>query len=280
MPRTGNMKLGGRLICLFVGDNKSGKTGALATFPGPVKIYNFDGPGRMQPIAFLYPDLDIEYVNVGPKTVNHPDPDLCVMSFVDFCKEFESLQDNCPYGTIGIDSFTSLSNTAVTFQLMARLGDDWTLAKVKTTKGGLPIASWDEFNGETTAVAMILDVAKILPCHVIMTAHPIPKTEVNAAGEVIRRYSTLAAFGTKVDKIVPGYFTEIWRFIPESSMTPGEKARYYFYTQPVGVDFASTALPLPGKVEITKPRRAYDVVVEELKKSANTVILGSPVVKS
>jgi hypothetical protein len=267
MPRTGNMELGGRLICLFVGENKSGKTAALATFPGPIKIYNFDGPGRMTPIKYLYPDIDLEYVNVGPKAINHPNPDLCVISFVDFCQEFERLQDNCPYGTVAIDSFTSLSTTAVTFQLMARLGDSWNMGKMKTTKGGLPIASWDEFNGETTAVAMILDVAKILPCHVVMTAHPLPKTETNKDGEVIRRYTTIASFGTKVDKIVPGYFTEIWRFIPESSLTPGEKARYYFYTTPVGVDYASTALPLPGKVEITKPRRAYQEVVDLLKKA-------------
>lgn len=265
MARTSQLKLGGRLIVLMIGKNKSGKTIALASFPLPMKIYNFDGPGRMHPIKLMYPELDIEYVNVGVATVHHPDPEWEVMSFVDFCDDFANLQDSCPYQTVALDSFTSLTTTAVNFQLAARIGTNkWSTSTVKKTKGGLPIASWDEFNGETSAVSMILDVAKTLPCHIVMTAHPLPKTETNKEGEVIRRWTTIAAYGHKVDKIVPGYFSEIWNFIPESSPVPGEKAKYSFYTVPVGLDDAATALPLPGKVDITN-RRAFNVVQDLLK---------------
>ena len=260
MASTKNIKLlDRRLIVMGVGHNKSGKTVGLCTMPGKGKIYNFDGPGRMQPIAHMWPELDIEYENVGPKEIDSPDEDKRVMSFIQFCKEFENLQDNCPYDWIGIDSFTSFTMTAVNFQLFTRMGGDWTLAKMKKTKGGLPIASWDEFNGEASMFGMIMDVAKVLPCSVWMTAHPLVKSETNTAGELVRRYVTLASFGMKVNQMAPGYFTEIWRFEREVNTDPnGPPINYTVYTQPssgegVG-EFGSTALPLPISIDITNKK--------------------------
>lgn len=274
MPNTRDIKmLDRRLIVMGVGHNKSGKTCALATMPGKGKIYNFDGPGRMQPIMHMWPDLEVEYDNVGPKKIDHPDPDRCVVSFIEFCKEFESLQDNCPWDWIGIDSFTSFTTTAVNFQLFNRMGVGWNIGMVKNTKGGLPVASWDEFNGEASIFGMVMDVAKTLPCSVWMTAHPITKSETTKEGELIRRYVTLASFGMKVNQIAPGYFTEIWRFEREINLDPNavHPVSYKVYTQPTtgeGVgEFGSTALPLPRSIDITD-RKLFVEIDDILKRES------------
>lgn len=222
----------------------------------------------MQTIREDYPDLDIEYVNVGAREINHPDPDLCVLGFDDACQKITELQSHCPYGTVVVDSFTSLSNTAVTFQLMARLGGRFDLKNVKKTKGGLPTAGFDEFNGETTVISLMLDVFKVLPCNVVWTAHPIPKTETNKEGEVTKRYHTIAAYGHKVDKIVPGYFTEIWRFEYNVSAIPGQKPSYKIYTVPGAEGVGSTALGLPGEIDVTD-KNLWEVIQNELKAKTN-----------
>lgn len=271
MPNTQDIPLiGRRMMLMAVGHNKSGKTAAMATMPGKGKIYNFDGAGRMQSIKHLWPELSIDYENVGPKEISSPEPDKCVMSFIQFCKEFEALQDRCDYDWIGIDSFTSFTMTAVNFQLFTRLGSDWSVSKIKKTKGGLPIASWDEFNGEASIFGMIMDVAKALPCSIWLTAHPLVKSETNAAGELVRRYVTLASFGMKVNQMAPGYFTEIWRFEREVNPEPNtdKPVIYKVYTQPTsgeGVgEFGSTALPLEREMDITN-RKLFDVIDKHLQ---------------
>jgi hypothetical protein len=165
MPST-DLDLGDRIMAMFVGPNGEGKSVAAASFPGPIKFYDFDG--RMKPIKLFYPNLDVQYVTVGPKAI----PAKGIIDFLDFCREFEDLQDRCPWATVVIDSFTNLSNTAITWLRVRGGFDDF---KGKKTLSGLPLPGFDRYNGETTSLAQILDVAKVLPCNMVVTAHPIVK---------------------------------------------------------------------------------------------------------
>jgi len=231
-------------MAMFMGGNGDGKSVAAASFPGPIKFFDFDG--RMKPIKLFYPNLDVQYVTVGPKAI----PAKGIIDFLQFCVEFENLQDRCPWATVVIDSFTNLSNTAITYQLRVRGGfDDF---KGKKTVSGLPIPGFDEYNGETTSLSQILDVAKILPCNVIMTAHPIQK--MMDEGGKSKRYTSIASYGNKIASIAPTYFDEIWAFERDGE---GLDSKRLVWTG--GRTMTKTALPLPGVLDITG-KRLYPLI--------------------
>lgn len=242
MPRTCDLELGGRFMGLFIGPNGCGKTIAAASWPGRTMIYDFDG--RVRPIRFFYPNRkDIEYITVGAvKDSRNPS----VIGFKEWCDDFEDLQDRCDYDNIIVDSVTSLTATAVMFQLGMK-GE----GQGKKVAGGIKVPTWDEFNGETSVMHQILEVAKILPCNVIFTAHPIAKSELGADGKTMRRHNSIACFGNKTPSIVPGFFDEIYTFSVEPPDAPGDPAKRYITTQPNGVDVGKSALPLPRIIEIT-----------------------------
>lgn len=232
---------------LFVGPNGSGKTIAAASFPGPIMIWDFDG--RVEPIKKFFPGRDdIEYWTVGLDDNARRD----VIGFKTWCARFEALQDNCPYETIIIDSYTAYSATAVFHQMGMHDSD------VKRTKGGLPIPDWDEYKGETGVFLQTLEIAKILPCNVIVTAHPVSKAQTKKQGgstnEVLAsmiRASTLATYGWKTDSFLPNYFNEMYYFHTDVTSQVAMANRYLVQTVSAGEIVAKTALPLPAIIDIS-----------------------------
>lgn len=268
MPFTCDIILGGRFMGLFVGPNGTGKTIAAASWPGPTLILDFDG--RVAPVRYFYPNRkDIEYWTIGLDGDTRPD----VMGFTDFCKKMEQLQDNCPYETVIFDSYTAYSATAVMYQ-MGMHADD-----VKKTKGGLPIPDWDEYKGETGVMLQILEIAKILPCNFIATAHPVSKAKVTKQGgsvnEVLAsmvRGTTFATYGWKTDSFLPNYFNEIYYFWTDVSRQLGQTIDRKVQTVSAGEITAKRALPLPDVMDTTdKPLfnviqahlKAYDLKLQE-----------------
>lgn len=225
-------------MCLFVGESGTGKTCAAASFPTPMKIFDFDG--RMKPIKLMYPDKDIEYDTYGPKNMQA------------FITEFNGLYDYCKYKTVVIDSLTSLSVSLINFQL--RFRDQKGAKKVG---GGIVVTGWDEINGETVSVCQVLDICKMLPSHVILTAHPITKTEI--VDGLSKRSRALVAYGPKVGSLVPGYFDEVYHFTVEPPISLKERAKHIIVTQNIGEELAKSALPLPTSIDITN-KPLYDLL--------------------
>jgi len=248
MPRTIDIELGGRIMALFISDNGNGKTVAAASFPGPIKFFDFDG--RMQPVKKFYPRrADIEYITVGVENRGSE-----VIGLLEFCREYEDLQGNCPWATVVIDSLTAFTACSVAFQM----GIKGAGGKGKKLAGGIQVPTWDEFNGETSLVQQVLEVSKILPCHVIFTAHPIEKS-VSDGGNTLRKARSIAAYGTKTPSLVPIYFNEIYQFGIEPPSAPDLPPTRFIITQPTGRDMAKTALPLPPRIEITN-RQLYPII--------------------
>jgi hypothetical protein len=258
MPSTFDIELGGRIMALFISDNGNGKTVAAASFPGPIKFFDFDG--RMQPVKLFYPNRrDITYDIVGIDTQRPNAGYPGCISFMDFAREFEDLQDRCPWATVVIDSITALTATAVGFQLGIKSKE----GKGKKLSSGIQVPSWDEFNGETSVVQQILDVAKVLPCNVIFTAHPVDKS-VDVGG-TLKKARSIAAYGTKTPSLVPIYFNEIYQFGIEPPNAPDAPAQRFILTQPTGKDMAKTALPLPPRIDITS-KPLYPLLQEYCRK--------------
>lgn len=254
MPKTIDIQLGGRIMVMLKGDNGSGKTVAAASFPGPIKFFMFDG-SKLDAVKSFYPSrADIEYDIYGPREMKLRDSfgnPVHMKSLIQFAEEFNSLQDYCPYATIVLDSFTTFSVTCVTFQLDVRQSDKD--KRTALSKGGLVIPDFDEYKGETTLVTQSLDVSKVLPCHVIWTAHPLPKLETTGSGNSMKvtKSSSIAAYGAKTAAMAPSYFNEVWHLDVRANPTPGAPPWRNLHTASVGEHFAKTALPLPPVIDIT-----------------------------
>lgn len=274
MPNTRDLALGGRFMGMFIGENGCGKTIAEASWyeAGPIKIYDFDG--RMRPVKFMYPQANIEYTTVGAVR----NRDAGIIDYKDFCREFENLQDDCPWETVCIDSFTSMSVTAITYQLSDSIPESTREKVGRRTATGFKLPGFDEYNSETTSITQIIDVAKVLPCNVIFTAHPIIKTRTQDKKAIEIR--TIASYGNKIAGFAPGYFDEVYWFEVESSVNAGEPPQRKVFTQSSAGFFAKTALPLPGVIDITNKRlfreiqsalKAYDVKLQEVTRRTESV---------
>jgi hypothetical protein len=256
MPRTSDIVLGGRIMVMLKGDNGSGKTVLAASFPGPIKFFMFDG-SKLDVVKMFFPNrTDIEYDIFGARATKFRDANnqiVQIKSLIQFAEEFNALMDYCPWATVVLDSFTSFSVTCVTFQLDVRSSSADDKKNPLKSKGGLVIPDFDEYKGETTLVTQSLDVSKVLPCHVIWTAHPLPKLETSGQGAGMRvtKSSSIAAYGAKTAAMAPSYFNEVWHLETRiDSSAPGGRQRIV-HTQSTGEQFAKTALPLPVAFDVT-----------------------------
>lgn len=242
MAYTSDIVLGGRFVGLFIGNQGTGKTVAAASFPGPIMFYAFDD--RMAPVKRFYPNRkDIQYKTVGA----YPSRRRDYIDFRTFCDEFEAFQDRCDFATVVVDSLTSYTATVVRYCLNKK-GKD----KGRHLAGFIEVPTWDEFNAEAQAVVETIEISKILPAHIIFTAHPVDKTEILKSGgeELVRKTQSITAFGNKTPSFVPPYFDEIYNF-RKMNAGGGQDPRR-FVTCQAGEDvLCKTALPIPNEMEIT-----------------------------
>ena len=250
MPKTSDINLGERIFALFIGLPGSGKTLAGASFSGAGNVEFIDFDSRMKPVRLFYPEKQ----NISYTPFN-------MTNLEDFAyKYLPALMKNCPYKTVHLAGITSLTMTAITYQMNQKTGGD----KLKKTKGGLMVPSWDEFNGEAMVVSQVLDALKSLPCNVIVEAHPVNRISVSDGS----KYTSLVAFGPKVESLIPGYFDEIYYFSSYTDMN-GDLV-YKCRTKP-GIDspIAKTSLPLPAEFILSKedgqPIPLYDEITKALE---------------
>jgi hypothetical protein len=258
MANLKSKRLGGIFRGLFVGVTGVGKTVAAGSFPGPMMVYDFDD--RVEPLRQFYPNRDdIEYKTVVSGKVRHRRD---AINFKDWCQEFEDLQDRCDYETIIIDSFTSLSNCSIQYQMGINTDP-------KLSKGGIEIPFMDEYKGETQVASQILEVMKNLECHVIFTAHPVNKLMLTKPGEMesMRSYRSITAHGTKTPSFVPNYFNEMHYFYTKDVSQMGQKPSRMVCTIQTGDILAKTALPLPPVFEVTD--KPYYGVIQAFLKEHN-----------
>jgi hypothetical protein len=192
-------------------------------------MYFFDFDGRMNPIKFKYPDADIEYDTFGPK------------NFAAFKAKLEELARNPRFSAICLDSCTSLSISCVNYMLSVK---GQTPDKGKVLANLIPVTTWDEINGETVLFSQILDFLKGYPGTVIVTAHPVEKTEIGDKDKG-KKFKSLVAYGPKVASIVPNYFNEIYTFYTEVDVDPTKPSQRIVVTSDDGVNLGKTALPIP-----------------------------------
>jgi AAA domain len=240
-----------KFMVLLIGKPGSGKTLSGVSFheSGPMEFIDFDG--RMKPVKLYYPKARIHYSKFD------------VSNLEKFAYNYiPDLVKDCPYKNVQLAGITALSTVAISYQMFQRrAGND----PLKKTRGGLMVPSWDEFNGEAMIIGQVLDALKALPCNVFVEAHPVTRTDITKA----EKYTSLVAFGPKVESLIPGYFDEIWYFTSEFGIQGDLK--YVVYTKPSNeYPLAKTSLPLPGKFVLSddegRPISLYRLIKKELEK--------------
>lgn len=258
-----------RLKILLTGETGVGKTLVATSAPEPIFVFDYDG--RMAPVIRFHKGRNIKYVTV-----------TCD-NFFEASEYLDRLVDNCPYATVILDSFTFFTIVAVAIQIQMRSG-----ATGKKTKGGIEIPGFDEYNGETMAATTTLEALKQLPCHVIVTAHPVTKTTMQGGKSLVSR--TITSYGQKIASVAPGYFDEIYHIGIQSAIGPSDPVRRLLHTQHIGSDFARTALNLPGEIDITNrfdvfdhiislhnSREEADALITKLSSPTNPIMNPSPI---
>lgn len=239
MPNTREIDLWKAFKILLVGPNGRGKSIAAASFHelGPITFRDFDG--RMKPVKLIYPNADIDYVSYG---VNN------YKMFENWLEDIQKVPP--PFKTIVIDSLTGLSMTNVMYQLSVK-------GKLKVGAAGLPSTSWNEINNETVSIGKVLEVMKVMyekhGINVIVTAHPVTKTEIGEGDKETKRSESLVAYGPKIGGIAPGYFDEIYRIAIRKTSMEGPLRRLALTNLTSKDDdiMAKSALGLPNELDIT-----------------------------
>lgn len=238
-----------KYMAFYVGPNGSGKSIAIASWMALGSVYFFDYDGRMNSVANWYKQRGLKsgqllYDTYGPENL---------YDAIEKLREFTS---SCPHAAIVIDSFTAATITAVTFSMYRRMaGGQGSKNYPKITKGEMPVPDWDEWNGETMYVTMMLDMCKQIASSgtaVFWTGHPVERMKIEEVqGRQSITYQTkFAAFGHKSDSLIPIYFNEIYGFTSEIDVSNG-KVYKVCRTQPYAQIIAKTALNLPAKLDWT-----------------------------
>lgn len=255
--------LGGRFMGMFVGPPGTSKTISAASWvyadeEKPIYIYDIDG--RVRPLLrFLPPSVHdrIKYDTYGPQ------------DFEKLIRHFEKLQDRCPYSAVIMDGLTSLGDMLINYMLSLRAGGGSREGKGKKM-GVLEMAGPEDYGGESRGLSMVLDIARSLPCHFILTAHYLIVEYDDPITKKKHIQRMLVTAGKKVGAKVPIYFDEMYYFDIESSMVPNAPPKYTVRTTGGSGFHAKTALPLAPSYDVTiktpgKDPTLYHLIQESLK---------------
>ena len=160
--------------------------------------------------------------------------------------KLESLQVNCPFKTIIVDSITSI-------------GDCMT-SQVKKSKrleggkkiGGIPVSGLEEFNAESSAfqelIAILKDIHKFHKVNIILIAHVLGARKDNDANKLTHHSRIIVTGAEKISAKIASYVTEAYHFNIKPAFDADKEGEYTLLTSHTGNDYARTSLPLPREI--------------------------------
>lgn len=245
-----------RFMALFLGSSGSGKTVAECSFPGPIKLFDFDGRIRgILGAPWITPEMrkQIDYTYYPPKTGKGDEP-----NYVRLNKELEALQVMGPrisYKTIILDSLTSAA--------FALLQDAIPLTHAQGGKkiGVLNMTGPEDYGFEAQGIYNIVSFFRSLQVqNVIISAHLVDRYgKPKKTDGTPDTYAESVVVGKKLsirDKIgtnVLIYFDHIIEFDRYES---GGKMKYEATFQS---DIARTSMGVPTTMDITG-RNFYNLI--------------------
>jgi len=242
MPSTLNDIKLNSLYCLFKGEWGTRKSSQALSFPTPQYWFSYDQ--KMEGILRPAKIFGIDFI----KDVHFDD----YHDWEAARKKLETLQVNCPYRTIVIDSITSLGD-AVNRQTLKLKGGTTTKGGTNAGKtiAGIPVNSIEDYNAEASVfqeiIALTKDIQRAFKVNIILIAHVIRTDEKDLSGRVhVAR--TIVTGGKKAAAKIPGYCTEIYHFNIKTDIDANSGGKYGLITEHAGEDYARTSLPLPREI--------------------------------
>lgn len=233
-------KPNGRFSCVFAGKTKSGKTAALASFPKPLHIMEFDN--RIQGVLGCpWIDMDgITFEYFPPKTDAFP------VSLADRVKNYlntllatykvdpTNAKGRIPK-TLALDSITALTHGLLfdSIEETHKDGKDLSIA-------GMPVPGKRDYGYESNATKNILAILRALPIeNLIVTGHLVDVYEANEKQEQVITGQKLS-LREKIQSETGIFFNEQWEFSRTNKGTL-PKFQVKFYSS-----YAMSSQKLPG----------------------------------
>jgi hypothetical protein len=242
--KASDMTLDSYTSFLFKGSYGFGKTLAAASFAlaGPIYLAYFD---KKKPIELKKYFTEERFGEKAKRIMENIDFDVYGGSNANkYINKVIDFTSNCPYMAFITDSVTNLTASAVNWSMGFR--DPKGPKKDKLDKDTVQlIPDFDEYKVETSLVSQAMDLSKILPCHVIWTAHPLPSIKIEGSGASIKVTKTnpIVTYGSKVAGMIPGNFTEIYHFSKATSYgESGAKTKFIVNTEAIGDEYAKSPL--------------------------------------
>lgn len=213
---------------LAKGPEGTGKSRALASFPGRTKIYDLDLRGLALVEPFKDREDDFEIEQFGPD------------EFPRFIKDFEELQDRCDFDNVFLDGLTALDRMLVTYTLgLPSSGKS-------VSRGIIKIPQFEDWNALNNAINKVVSIGRNLTrekgVNFFLTAHLIETSQKASTGGYVQRLLT----GAKaVAGEIPGYFNDIWYFYTDMDL---DKPKYMCRVAPSDI---ITAKSTDSRVPIT-----------------------------
>lgn len=241
-----------RFSCVFAGKTKSGKTAALASFPKPLHIMEFDN--RIQGI-YGCPWVDKEGITFEyfpPKTDAFP-VSLAdrVIKYLNTLLAYYKVDPTNIKGkiprTLALDSITALTH-GLLFDSIEETHEGGKDLKI----AGMPVPGKRDYGYESNATKNILAILRALPIeNLIVTGHLVDVYEANEKQEQVITGQKLS-LREKIQAETGIFFNEQWEFTRTNKGTL-PKFQVQFYSS-----YAMSSQKLPGGVHDITGKNFYE----------------------
>lgn len=239
MPTLESIKLDA-LFTMFKGEPGTRKSTCALSYPTPQ--YWFSTDQKMEALVLPMKRWGIKSTDVHFDDFNDWDKPRAKM---------ESLQVNCSYKTLIVDSITS-SGDAMTRQVRRLKASQGGESKGKTI-GGISVSGLEEFNAESSAfqemIALLKDIHKFHKVNVILIAHVLGARKDNDANKMTHHSRIIVTGAERIGAKLASYMTEAYHFnIEQDFNVDSGEGKYGLLTTHTGNDYARTSLPLERKI--------------------------------
>jgi hypothetical protein len=168
MPQLSNIPKESRFMGLFVGKSGSGKKSAIASFPKPIHILDFDGRIRgINGSSFVSPE-GISYEYYAPRgdkpTINRLNDDLGMM-------ELQMKQGTLPFKTLAVCSLTGTTRNFLLDAIKLTHSNDDPKKTRGMYQGVLAIEGPEDYKYEATGTMQFMSFLRSMPVNIVVCAH-------------------------------------------------------------------------------------------------------------